>query len=129
MYTEVIMTDGQLKKIAKNDRAIVFHAEINADLGYRGIRQAIEPLIGICVVEGRLYFHILDLTKPQLLKDYSDYKKQPLVKRGVAFYKKGELLLEMDGFSEKKFREALVQFDKMQPGQFGNSGCCGCTIM
>ncbi|KAJ1719046.1 hypothetical protein LPJ53_006115 [Coemansia erecta] len=129
MFTEPIQTGGVMKKKAKEARAIVFHAEMNADLGYRGIKKDTDPLVAICILENRMYFHILDLNKPDLLKDFSDYKKVPAVKRGIAFYKEGELLLEMKGFDEKKFKEALAQFDKMSPGNMGGGGCCGCTIM
>ncbi|KAJ2779233.1 hypothetical protein GGI15_003936 [Coemansia interrupta] len=128
VFTDPIMSEGQMEKICKGDCAIIFHADIESELGYRDIKRETEPLVEICYNANRNYYHILDLTKHDLLKDFSDFKKVPDVKRGIAFYKKGELVLEMKGFEVEKFHKALKMFDDMSNG-VKQTPCCGCNIM
>ncbi|KAJ1719047.1 hypothetical protein LPJ53_006116 [Coemansia erecta] len=128
VFTEPIQSEKQMETICKGDCAIIFHADILNELGYRDIKRDTEPLVEICYNEKRNYYHILDLTQHGLLKDFSDFKKVPEVKRGIAFYKKGELLLEMKGFDVEKFHKALKMFDEMSPG-VKNESCCGCNII
>ncbi|KAJ1858917.1 hypothetical protein LPJ73_001841 [Coemansia sp. RSA 2703] len=128
VFTDPIISGGQMEKFCKGDLAIVFHADIETELGYRDIKRETEPLVIICEEVNRPYYNILDITQHDLLKDFSDFKKVPAVKRGIAFYRKGELMLEMEGFSVEKFHKALKMFDELVAGPKKES-CCGCNIM
>ncbi|KAJ2238013.1 hypothetical protein H4R99_001543 [Coemansia sp. RSA 1722] len=128
VFTDPIQSAKQLETFAKTAAAIVFHAVWDEEQGYRRIKRELEPLEIYCMKGNRPY-NILELHSHGLLKDYSDFKKKPQVTRGVAFYKKGELLLEMKGFGEEDFDKACKKFDTMQPGKKEEGCCSGCTVL
>ncbi|KAJ2851191.1 hypothetical protein IWW36_001330 [Coemansia brasiliensis] len=54
------------------------------------------------------------------------------ISHGVAFFKRGVLKKEMEGFDEKKFKETLKEFDPLNPNDPPKPGeksddCCNCT--
>ncbi|KAJ2238012.1 hypothetical protein IWW45_000487 [Coemansia sp. RSA 485] len=129
VFTNPIQFTDQLKEFVSGDTAIVFHAVWNDDQGYRRIKRELDTLEHYCMKTNRPC-NILELRHHTLLKDFSDFKKKVTVDRGVAFYKKGELLLEMEGFDEDEFDKKCKKFDTMRPGKNNDDGCCsGCSIM
>ncbi|KAI9479654.1 hypothetical protein LPJ78_002044 [Coemansia sp. RSA 989] len=53
------------------------------------------------------------------------------VSHGVAFFKRGVLKKELEGFDEKKFLETLKEFDALNPNdpQPPSQSCCTCTVL
>ncbi|KAJ2719613.1 hypothetical protein GGI07_005111 [Coemansia sp. Benny D115] len=130
-FTKPILTGGQMEKAAKAKEAIIFFSTWRVEQGYRNIKARTAPLVEHLVLKNRFIFNIVDLHESEsLIKDFSDFKHKVEVKRGVAFYKNGELLLQMPAFDLKKFIEFLEKFDKMSNTKKETPGCCaGCTIL
>ncbi|KAI7830782.1 hypothetical protein BX661DRAFT_89308, partial [Kickxella alabastrina] len=111
-FTKPILTAKGMESFAKNNEAIVFHSTYDLEGGYRLIKKATTPLVRHLVLKNRFIFNILSLEKANLLKDFSPAKAEVKVKRGIAFYKKGALIAEMEGFDLTKFISELAKFEK-----------------
>ncbi|KAJ2851190.1 hypothetical protein IWW36_001329 [Coemansia brasiliensis] len=129
MFVHPVTSPEVLNEMMGKNYLLVFFpkAHVSTDLEFR---QDTRPLCTHLISEGLTNYTALRGSLVAYLQQTRGVK----ISHGVAFFKRGILKKELEGFDEEKFKKTLEEFDSLNPSDPPKPsqqpiGSCTCTVL